>query len=322
MICVSFNFFLSHMVSEILFFSCCIQLFGWMQNKRNAKYENHNRTSTSSASSHHVKQEPREEFSDWPHALLAIGTFGSTTNGVSQNESKNVHEEIEEGEKKSISQTGQEEEPSSSDDIDDFTPEEVGKLQKELIKLLSRTKKRKSDVNRELMKNLPLDRFLNCPSSLEVERRISNALCAVVDSSEGNKDEDMERTINAILGRCKEISIESKKKTDISKMSFSYLFKKIFVCSDGISTSPSPSLRDTLQESRMEKLLKTMLHKKINAQASSKPTSSTTKRYLQDKKQLSLKSEEEEETNERRSSSEGHKWVKTDSDCEFSSNTH
>ncbi|KAF3609966.1 hypothetical protein DY000_02045650 [Brassica cretica] len=223
-----------------------MKLFGWMQNKRNAKYENHNRTSTSSASSHHVKQEPREEFSDWPHALLAIGTFGSTTNGVSQNESKNVHEEIEEGEKKSISQTGQEEEPSSSDDIDDFTPEEILEL------------------------------------SIEFRGREANQQCAVVDSSEGNKDEDMERTINAIL--------------------------------DGISTSPSPSLRDTLQESRMEKLLKMMLHKKINAQASSKPTSSTTKRYLQDKKQLSLKSEEEEETNERRSSSEGHKWVKTDSD--------
>lgn len=61
-----------------------------------------------------------------------------------------------------------------------------------------------------------------------------------------------------------------------------------------------------------------MLHKKINAQASSKPTSSTTKRYLKDKKQLSLKSTEEE-SNERRSSSDGYKWVKTDSDCEFSS---
>ncbi|KAL0694716.1 hypothetical protein Bca4012_061896 [Brassica carinata] len=232
-----------------------MKLFGWMQNKRNAKHENHNRTSTSSASSHHVRQEPREEFSDWPHALLAIGTFGSTSNGVSDTESKNVHEEIEE-EKVSISQPEQEEVTSSSHDIDDFTPEEVGNLQKELIKLLSRTKKRKSDVNRELMKNLPLDRFLNCPSSLEVERRISNALCAVVDSSEENKDEDMERTINAILGRCKEISIESKKKkkTDISKKSFSYLFKKIFVCSEGFSTSPNPSLRDTLQESRMEKV--------------------------------------------------------------------
>lgn len=65
-----------------------------------------------------------------------------------------------------------------------------------------------------------------------------------------------------------------------------------------------------------------MLHKKINAQASSKPTSSTTKRYLEDKKQLSLKSEEEEETSERRSSSGGYKWVKTDSDCEFSSDPY
>ncbi|KAF8106063.1 hypothetical protein N665_0147s0021 [Sinapis alba] len=297
-----------------------MKFFGWMQNKQNAKHGDYNRTSTSSASSHHVKQDAREEFSDWPQALLAIGTFGSTSNSVSQSESKNVHEEIE-PEKKSISPSEQEEEPSSSDDIDDFTPEEAKKLQKELMKILSRTKKRKSDVNRELMKNLPLDRFLNCPSSLDVERRISNALCAVVDSSE--ESDDMERTINVILGRCKEISIESKKKTDISKASVSYLFKKIFVCADGFSTSPNPSLRDTFQESRMEKLLKMILHKKINAQSSSKPTSSsTTKRCLQGKKQLSLKSEDEEETNERRSSSDGHKWVKTDSDCEFSSDPH
>ncbi|CAH8388919.1 unnamed protein product [Eruca vesicaria subsp. sativa] len=287
-----------------------MKFLGWMLNKQNAKHGDHNRTSTSSASSYHAKQEPREEFSDWPHALLAIGTFGSTSNSVS----KSVHEETE-ANKKSISHSEQEEEPSSSDDIEDFTPEEAKKIQKELMKILSRTKKRKSDVNRELMKNLPLDRFLNCPSSLDVERRISNALCAVVDSSE--ESDDMERTINVILGRCKEISIESKK-TDISKTSVSYLFKKIFVCADGFSTSPNPSLRDTLQESRMEKLLKMMLHKKINVQSSSKPTtSSTTKRCLQGKKQLSLKSEEEEETSERRSSSDGHKWVKTDSDCEF-----
>ncbi|XP_019095327.1 PREDICTED: uncharacterized protein LOC104775850, partial [Camelina sativa] len=297
-----------------------MKFFGWMQTKLNV---DHNRPSTSSASSHHVKQEPREEFNDWPNALLAIGTFGTTSNRMSENEGKSVvHEEVE-TEKKCTTQAEQEEEPSSSDDLEDFTPEEVGKLQKELMKLLSRTKKRKSDVNRELMKNLPLDRFLNCPSSLEVDRRISNALSAVVDLSE-EKGEDMERTINVILGRCKEISIESKKnnkKRDISKTSASYLFKKIFVCADGFSTAPKPSLRDTLQESRMEKLLKMMIHKKINAQASSKPTSSTTKRCLRDKKQLSLKSEEEEEeeTNERRSSSDGYKWVKTDSDCEFSS---
>lgn len=58
-------------------------------------------------------------------------------------------------------------------------------------------------------------------------------------------------------------------------------------------------------------LLRVMLHKKVNAQASSKQTS--TKKYVQDKQQLSLKNEEEEGRN----SGDGSKWVKTDSDCEF-----
>ena len=58
-------------------------------------------------------------------------------------------------------------------------------------------------------------------------------------------------------------------------------------------------------------LLRVMLLKKINAQAPSKET--PTNRYVQDKQQLSLKNEEEEGS----SSSDGCKWVKTDSDCEF-----
>lgn len=148
---------------------------------------------------------------------------------------------------------------SSSEDLEDFTPEEVGKLQKELTKLLTRsTKKRKSDVNRELA-NLPLDRFLNCPSSLEVDRRISNAL-----SDENEKD--IERTISVILGRCKAISTESKNKKkknkrDLSKTSVSYLLKKMFVCTEGFSPAPpNPSLRDTFQETRMEKVLLIKVH--------------------------------------------------------------
>ena len=147
---------------------------------------------------------------------------------------------------------------SFSGDLDDFTPEEVGKLQKELTKLLTRkNKKRKSDVNRELA-NLPLDRFLNCPSSLEVDRRISNALASGGDFDEN--EEEMERTISVILGRCKAISTESsnkkkKSKRDLIKTSVFYLFKKMFVCSEGLSPLPNPSLRDTFQESRMEKVL-------------------------------------------------------------------
>ena len=147
---------------------------------------------------------------------------------------------------------------SFSGDLDDFTPVEVGKLQKELTKLLTRKNKmRKSDVNRELA-NLPLDRFLNCPSSLEVDRRVSNALASGGDFDEN--EEEMERTISVILGRCKAISTESsnkkkKSKRDLIKTSVFYLFKKMFVCSEGLSPLPNPSLRDTFQESRMEKVL-------------------------------------------------------------------
>jgi hypothetical protein len=170
-----------------------------------------------------VKQEPREEFNDWPHGLLAIGTFGN--NDLKENPKT-------------------QDDPSSSKEIVDFTPEEVGKLQKELTKLLTR----KPNVEKEIADILPLDRFLNCPSSLEVDRRISNALCS---DSDDHRDEDIDRTISVILGRCKDICSDNNKKA-IGKKSISFLLKKMFVCSSGFT--PAPSLRDTLQESRMEKV--------------------------------------------------------------------
>ncbi|KAJ8769167.1 hypothetical protein K2173_000942 [Erythroxylum novogranatense] len=139
--------------------------------------------------------------------------------------------------------------PSTTDDgLEDFTPEEIGKLQKELTKLLS--KKPTSDREKEKEKeidNLPLDRFLNCPSTLEVH------------------------------------------------------FRSGF--------SPQPSLRDTLQESRMEKLLRTLLHKKINLQNT--PRSTSVEKYL--KNRHTSKDDEEEEDQRRHTNSDGCKWVKTDS---------
>lgn len=173
-----------------------------------------------------MKQEPREEFNDWPHGLLAIGTFGN--NDLKENPK---------------TQNTQDYPSSSKDQILDFTPEEVGKLQKELTKLLTR----KPNVEKEIA-DLPLDRFLNCPSSLEVDRRISNALCS---DSDDHRDEDIDRTISVILGRCKDICSDNNKKA-IGKKSISFLLKKMFVCSSGFT--PAPSLRDTLQESRMEKV--------------------------------------------------------------------
>lgn len=154
--------------------------------------------------------------------MLAIGTFGNK-------------DEI----------TKQEDDPSSSsEEIPDFTPEEIGKLQKELTKLL----RRKPNVEKEISE-LPLDRFLNCPSSLEVDRRISNALCS--ELSDDHKDEDIEKTLSVILDKCKDICAEKSKKS-IGKKSISFLMKKMFVCRSGFD--PTPSLRDSLQESRMEKV--------------------------------------------------------------------
>ncbi|KAH1064335.1 hypothetical protein J1N35_029322 [Gossypium stocksii] len=100
----------------------------------------------------------------------------------------------------------EEHEPSSSEDLHKFTPEEVEKLEKELTKLLSQ--KPASDVKKELA-NLPLDRFLNYPSSLEVDRMISNAVCS--DSGDKSDQEDIDRTISVILGRCKDICAEKKR---------------------------------------------------------------------------------------------------------------
>ncbi|MBA0774836.1 hypothetical protein Gotri_010017, partial [Gossypium trilobum] len=245
-----------------------------------------------------MKQEPRQEFSDWPHGLLAIGTFGNNNdmieNPPSQNTARQDPFDIRE-----------EHEPSSSEDLHEFTPEEVGKLEKELTKLLSR--KPASDVKKELA-NLPLDRFLNCPSSLEVDRRISNAVCS--DSGDKSDQEDIDRTISVILGRCKDICAEKNKKS-IGKKSLSFLLKKTFACGSGFS--PAPSLRDVLQESKMERLLRVMLHKKIYNQNPS--GASAVKKYLEDRQSPKRRNKlnNEDETQERKSE-DGYKWVKTDSE--------
>ncbi|KAJ7951489.1 NGR2 [Quillaja saponaria] len=251
-----------------------------MQNKLGGKQENRKPSTYKASSTYQAKQEPREEFSDWPHGLLAIGTFGNNNELKENPDVQNIREE-----------------PSSSADIVDFTPEEVGKLQKELTKLL----RRKPNVEKEIAE-LPLDRFLNCPSSLEVDRRISTALCSDSD----DKEEDIEKTISIILGKCKDICAETNSKKAIGKKSISFLLKKMFVCRSGFA--PAPSLRDTLQESRMEKLLRTILLKKINSQNSSQAPSM--KKYIEDKVITKKRKEDEAE----QKSSDACKWVKTDSE--------
>lgn len=184
-------------------------------------------------SAEHTNPEPRkEEFNDWPHGLLAIGTFGN--NDLSENQG---------------SQNVEDDEQSVSPDLAEFTPEEVGKLEKELTKLLSRKPAAAAKAVGDAA-NLPLDRFLNCPSSLEVDRRISNTLST--DFNDRDDEQDIDRTIRLILGRCRDASMERNKKA-IGKKSVSFLLKKMFVCASGFA--PAPNLRDPFPESRMEKVI-------------------------------------------------------------------
>ncbi|XP_044497579.1 protein DEEPER ROOTING 1-like [Mangifera indica] len=291
--------FLTKEKLQFLSLSLKMKLFSWMQNKLNGKQDN-KKTDSVPPPTYPIKQECREEFSDWPHGLLAIGTFG---NNELQENNYNNNQEI---------QSIEEDEPSSSMDLQDFTPEEIGIFEKELTKLLRRkptseNKEKGKEVN---IANLPLDRFLNCPSSLEVDRRISNALQCESNVHEDIKDEDIDRTISVILGRCKDIRADNSKKA-LGKKSLSFLLKKMFVCRSGFA--PQPSLRDTLQESRMERFLRIMLHKKINSQKAQAPS---TMKYLEDRQVVGKKSRnEDDEAKERNNNRDnGCKWVKTDAE--------
>lgn len=178
----------------------------------------------------HKKQESREEFSDWPNGLLAIGTFGNNNNNEQIKSNPHCQE--------------QEQEKDDNNEVTDFTPEEIGNLHRELNKLL---RQEPNNAEKEIA-DLPLDKFLNCPSSLVVDRRISNSMCG---DSDDKDDEDVEKRLRIILGKCKDVCGDNGKKA-IGKKPISYILKKLFVCRSGIVTPPNP--KDILQESKLEKV--------------------------------------------------------------------
>ncbi|KAI3727367.1 hypothetical protein L1987_67181 [Smallanthus sonchifolius] len=221
------------------------------------------------------EHDQKEEFNDMPRGFLAIGTFGN--NDLPRENTQKA---------------------ASSPDLSEFTPEEIGKLQKELTKLLSK----KPPKHEGQITDLPLDRFLNCPSSLEVDRRLSTAVITNPDDKE-----EIDRTIRVILGRCKDICMENSKKA-IGNKSISFLLKKMFVCSSGLP--PMPSLHDRLPESRMERLLRAMLKNKMNTQNSSRASSA--KKLIESGKKG--KGKGKATGNDDEDANDGSKWVKTDSE--------
>ncbi|XP_042507369.1 protein DEEPER ROOTING 1-like [Macadamia integrifolia] len=292
-----------------------MKIFNWMQSKLSGR-QGSNKPSGLSVNHQIGRQEARkEEFSDWPHGLLAIGTFGN--NNLKEESSQSTD---------NYAQDHDEEDPSSSLELleEHFTPEEVGKLQKELTKLLSRkpavsnNNESESTTGESSSNNLlPLDKFLNCPSSLEVDRTYCTQFCDDLDD-DGDKDNHHYNlpptTSTVILSKGKDVCFDSKDhhynaNNAIKKRSVTFLLKKMFACTSGFA--PAPSLRDPLPESRMEKLLRAILHKKIYQQSST-PAASM-KKYLENRYKAA-KDRKEDNDDLPEKPKDGSKWVNTDSE--------
>ncbi|KAF3324154.1 hypothetical protein FCM35_KLT11621 [Carex littledalei] len=93
----------------------------------------------------------------------------------------------------------------------------------------------------------------------------------------------------------------------LKKRSISFLIKNLFACRGGFTPVPALELRDPFSQSRMEKLFKSILRKKIYPQNA---TAMPTKKCLQSKYQEKLSIEEAAAEKE----DDGEKWVKTDSE--------
>lgn len=134
----------------------------------------------------------------------------------------------------------------SSQQFLDLIDEEMGNFQKELRMLLSlKPTTTNGNESRGEESNLPLDRFLNCPSSLEFVQTNCEKPCSDID------DDDDSRNTSVILNKAKEICMD--KNNGIRQRSISFLLKKMFLCHGGFASTPS--LREPVPESRMEKVL-------------------------------------------------------------------
>ncbi|XP_019710035.1 protein NEGATIVE GRAVITROPIC RESPONSE OF ROOTS-like [Elaeis guineensis] len=268
-----------------------MRILSWVQNKFNAKQEKKRFDAGSSSARHASMPDVRkEEFNDWPQALLSIGTFGN--NDLKEDPQRHeLSENLDSSENLDASQ-----------DFPDFTMEEVRKLQKELTKLLSRKSKSSTKgpevVEEEERANLPLNRFLNFPSSLEVDRTASLRLQDDLDNNKG----DLSPNTKIILNKAKDWLLDNR--NAMKEKTLTFLLKKIFVCRSGFS--PTPSLRDPMPESRMEKILRTLLQKKIYPRSSA---SSSMRKCLEERPVENVQAEKKEEKGEDR-----YKWVKTDSE--------
>ncbi|TVU46603.1 hypothetical protein EJB05_06148, partial [Eragrostis curvula] len=261
-------------------------IINWMQSKFNGTAENRKFDGSSShgvgiQESYKVMPEADKHLNaeQWPQTgFLSIGTLGNDEPPVL-------------GEHRA----GQEQ------DMPEFTVEEVKKLQDALARLLRRAKSKSSARGSAAGEDSqPLDRFLNCPSSLQVDRK------AQTKNAEG--DGDLSPDTKIILTKARDL-LGNSSDNGIRKKSFKFLLKKMFVCHGGFTLTPS--LKDPV-ESRMEKFFRRVIGNKINTRPGNGTEAS--RKYLEAgpkvKRQGNRRRGCEDEEGE-----DSCRWDRTDSEC-------
>lgn len=192
-----------------------------------------------------------EEFNDWPHGLLAIGTFGIN----------NVKGDLQRSNFRGKTES------SSEEHLEGLTSEEVlGELQElnSLILLHEQINEQAASApeleQKDTKNNLvPLEEFANIQSSLEAHEATTNNDNS--DKSTGRNGGHKHSNI-VVPSKGKNICLDNTKNS-IGKKSLSFLLKKMFVCGSGFP--PASSLRDPIPESRMEKVISKSIHIHENA---------------------------------------------------------
>ncbi|KAL3332440.1 hypothetical protein AABB24_032820 [Solanum stoloniferum] len=254
-----------------------MKIFSWIQSKINGKQSTY-KSNPVAVTHHMMHQSCKEEFSDWPNELLAIGTFGSWKN---------------DGNLKQQDQS--------------LTVEEVGQLHSEL-KHLFPDHEESNPLSAKIGSKKDLDKFFDCLQNLvDDDHRVIE-----------NKESIFKRSNSTLIRvRSQEQSsqLENMTNSGISKKSLSHLLKKTLFCSAGFAAPlRDPVLPQTkIEKLRMEKILRAILHKKIYPQASSPRGTTTRKRYIDNICMIESDSDQDDEAFDT-TVKNGSKWDKSDSD--------
>lgn len=175
----------------------------------------------------------KHEFSDWPQALLAIGTFGG--NNMKEDSSGRSNDNTAE------------DSSSFQDCTQEFTLEEFGNLQNEFsIFFKGRVEPNLAGEKEEHTNDLIKERLNSENSRLAHQGEENESLC---DGSNGK----FYSSNSLVYSRGKDSRLDHSSKRGVGKKSLSFLLKKMFVCKSGFQ--PTPLFKDPLStESRMEKV--------------------------------------------------------------------